>query len=270
MADEEKGASRLSLFLYEQFPTFYKSVSRGKVPRAAVASERRKIKTAKPKLPQVNLLPPRLALEEARRATRRGLLLTAASLAALIGLIWFGQSTSIDLASQSLTAAQEQVDTSVNRAQTYKPIGDYFDSLQSRLDLAAARAGGQIDYQRVMERIAKAMPPGAVLTSIETRTVKPADANANPLAVIEQCGPVNDPFQTVPPEQVIGCVTFSGTVSSRDQIGDIISGLAGDPLLANVYAAQASQGAPDTGSLSFSGTAAVTSAGRANPSAGDK
>lgn len=247
--------AKATIFLYKYFPSVAKFFGRGKVPAALTALPQTE-KATVPKLPQVNLLPPRLAFEELRRSTRRGFIIIAMGAAAIVGMLLFAQSSSIGLANRSLTAAQAQVSQALARANEYRPIGDYFDALQNRLDLAAQKTGSQLDYTRLINAAARSVAGNGTLTAVSTKPLALAPGQAaDPNVLSQQCGPVNNPF-TPTTAQIVGCLTFAGTSADRGQISQIIRELQAYPFLDNVFVTPGALNA--NGQVPFSGSATIT------------
>lgn len=253
-------SSRLSLILYSQFPSFYRIVSRGKIPTAGPERVKRVVK---PRLPQVNLLPPALAFEAALRATRRGFIIAGAGLLAILSLVYFGQSTSIDLANQTLASAQEQVKVAQDRARQYQPIGDYFESLQVRLNIANSSAGDQIDYERVVLAAAAALPSGAQMLNANAKVPTPSvPSNDGVPQVLDigACG-VESGSEEALGVAVVGCFTMSGVAADRFSLTLIQESLEESPLFVDPVVKEQGQASDATGGTTTDGLTFSVSSG---------
>jgi hypothetical protein len=256
--DEEKekvsfDIKKVPLFLYTQFPSFYTFLSGGNPPQLDLETALKVRKVEKPLLPQVNLLPSHLALIGVKRNTRRGIIFIVVALASLLGVIYVGQGTAIGLANQSLLTSKAQVATSQERANTYQPIGAYFDSLQGRLEIAAAQIGSQIDFPKISNYISSKIPTGISLGSLN---VVPLVPNADPAQLVAQCGPVDD-FFNAHPVPILACVNFSGNFNSPITLIQFQKVLAAGNILTNV-SVQAQGASPAGAPAPYKGTAAIT------------
>jgi len=228
------GSSKLQLFLYAQFPSFYRFFSRGKTPTKGPEAGKG-AKAGKPRLPQVNLLPPRLAFEAARRATRRGLALVAVGLVVVLALVFFGQATSIQLANQTLASAQEQVSAAQKQAQEFQPVGRYFDSLQTRLNIANSSSGQQINYDEAFAAAISLLPPRTLALSYTARVAQvsvPSPTGAPSISDISACRDVpgakdsTEGDSVALSEEVVGCFEMAGIAPDRKALADLQAGLS--------------------------------------------
>lgn len=248
-----------NLFL-RLFPTFARFASKGSKQGKKKGDGQSTKRSAKPRLPIVNLLPPRLELDKLKRSTRRGFILSAIGILGTAALLWTAQTAIVAISNQSLTAAQTQVSSANGRLDQLQGVKEYFASIQQRKDLIASKAGTPVDYVRMSDTILAALPAGAFLTNFEVKAI-PDSAGAvttDPAAAVTSaCGPVTDPFvgATTPG---IACLSISGIVNDRTQIGDLASSMKASTLFRGISVLQGTvTGGLGTGAT-FTGTAIIT------------
>lgn len=254
----KKEASQSPSLFVRLFPTFARLVAPKSAAKAEiVAGGSKKVGRAKPKLPIVNLLPPRLELEKAKRSTRRGFMFAAIALLVTTALLWLTQQATLSIAEQSLKAAQSQVDDANNKIAEYQPIKDFFDDIAARQGLIAEKSALAVDYNKVNKAILAAIPDGGSIIQVEIKALPPVDPNAPAQSAGAQCGIVTSPFEQ---EEVtpLACISFTGSVVDRTQISTVADTLNSDGLFSNISVSQSSGAALAGGNVAFSGTAVIT------------
>jgi hypothetical protein len=252
--------------LGRSFPTLAKMFGGAAADRAR-KRQQKLAKPAKPHLPIVNLLPPRLAADKARRNLRRAFMLTGLIMVAGSGLVWIGQAATNSLAGQTLTDAKAQVQTAIQNLGKLGSTVDFFDALDKRANIQSTLMRGQIDQNKVISLVQSGLPAGSDLSQLTITLItdgflagtsdadkKKAGANDNPAAL---CGIVSEPFSKG--AAPLGCLKFTGTVSNRTALATLGSTLTASELLGNVAVAQTGSDAT-TGLISFSATASVNPA----------
>lgn len=258
MAKKEKPVQDVNL-LGKLFPTFANFLSPKVGKRGGAKTFTGKAKPVKPHLPMINLLPPRLELEKMRRSTRRGFLFTGLGILVTVGLLWVAQSTVIGVAQSSLDSAKEQVATAKSNLDKYSEIKAYFQTIQERKDILGQKVGAKIDYEFVFTTLTNSVPNGGTLSQIDVKTLSVVEGAENdPSVLIASCGPVTDPFAVESQAQPLACMTFTGTVPTREDVTSIASSLKASKLFSNVSVVQAAAGSASSG-VTFTGTAIITS-----------
>lgn len=258
MAKKEKPVQDVNL-LGKLFPTFANFLSPKVGKRGGAKTFTGKAKPVKPHLPMINLLPPRLELEKMRRSTRRGFMFTALGILVTVGLLWVAQSTVIGVAQSSLDSAKEQVATAKSNLDKYSEIKAYFKTIQERKDVLGQKVGAKIDYEFVFSTLTNSVPNGGTLSQIDVKTLSVVEGAENdPSVLIASCGPVTDPFAVESQAQPLACMTFTGTVPTREDVTSIASSLKASKLFSNVSVVQAAAGSANSG-VTFTGTAIITS-----------
>lgn len=258
MAKKETPAQDVNL-LGKLFPTFANFLSPKVGKRSGSKTFTGKAKPVKPHLPMINLLPPRLELEKMRRSTRRGFMFTALGILVTVGLLWLAQATVIGVAESSLASAKEQVATAKSNLDKYSEIKAYFKTIQERKDILGQKIGAKIDYEFVLSTLNNSIPNGGTLSQIDVKTLSIVEGAENdPSVLIASCGPVTDPFSVESQAQPLACMTFTGSVSTREDVTSIASSLKASNLFSNVSVVQAAAGSASSG-VTFTGTAIITS-----------
>lgn len=242
--------------LERSFPTVAKLLGRARVAR--LTPKPKAGKEAAPKLPIVNLLPPRLAMEKALRNIRRGFLLSGAVIIGLAAAVWVGQAAAISSAQNDLNQAVTQLDTSTRTLAGMKSQVAFFDALDYRIKLEKATLAGQVDFSKILGIVDDALPGNASVASLEiqkvgTETAAPGDDKDLP--GVSACGPISDPFAQGG-ERAIACLKFNGSVSDRSTLAKIGEILNNTSLLSNVSVVQTSAGDAD-GRVSYTVTATI-------------
>jgi|JI10StandDraft_1071094.scaffolds.fasta_scaffold08069_12 Tfp pilus assembly protein PilN len=211
-----------------------------------------------PTLPRVNLLPSSVPESFTLRRIRRSLIALAVVMALGFAAVWYLQGAQIDEARARLDQAQAANAAVVAKVEALAPIKNMYDQITGEQALVATTLAAEPTAALVIDRLAAAGRaaggPGDVdFTSIaiEYRAVPEAGAVLNPC-------PNPDPFAS---DITIGCVTFSGTARTRDQVSALLSAVAVDPLFVGPYVNNSTvieETADTAGGVLFSGTAGVS------------
>jgi ABC-type multidrug transport system fused ATPase/permease subunit len=211
------------------FPTFARFFAPG---NAAVADATTSRKAVKPRLPMVNLLPPRLERERTKRATRRAFILTAGGILATSALLWGTQAAIIGVANASLATANQQVNASTALREKNKAVKEYFDAIQQHKDVIASHTTRKIDAVAVGAALRSALN-GGTIDEFDISGLATSDSSTVTADILQQCGGVTDPFGNAGPAP-IGCVTLRGVVRDHMAINKIQVALERNPLFSNV------------------------------------
>lgn len=241
--------------LIKYFPTFAKYLGQ-KAPTAAAPKKPKKEskKDTKPKLPMVNLLPPRLALARARQNTRRGFVIVGVGVVGAGMLIWAAQSLAISQAQASLTSAQTQVGQAASAGHSLTQYTAFYNALRDRYGLRSQLEGTRIDQGSIFNLIQQAQTAGITITGI---TITPmsdvltnpngqSNTTANTKNLAANCGPISDPFANTAAAP-LGCVKITGTATDRATLDQFNQALAGSDLLSNVSIGQTASSTSTSG-----------------------
>lgn len=203
-------------------------------------------------LPRIDLLPPSVKEGQALRKTRNLLLLTFIAVVALGVLVWVMQSSAISEAEDRLATARaenEQIQVDIARL---APIGALFNQIESQKQLVQDTLNSQPRAAAVNNRLIQAGEETGgkqpvTFTSISV-AYRPRPA---PGDVPNPC-PNPAPFDT---QVAIGCLTFTATAESREQVAALLLAIEADPFFIGPYVGSTNF----TGDVvSISGTTAVS------------
>lgn len=216
------------------------------------------LKETKAKLPRVNILPPTLVMEIRRRKLRRGLgLVIGGVIAAVIGLYLF-QGTLIAAATEKLESTNASVQGTMVEAGRLAPIGDYYNTLQSRITAGTDEYRKQVNYPEIMNGIYQSAPYGLTIAQI-TIEYYPED-NVEP----PPCGTETQPFADAS-IRPLGCIVITGTSSSHQAIEEFTTKLEG---VTSIMAPFIAPGQVDqSGQITFTGSAAIAPTANMNNAA---
>lgn len=230
----EPQAMQLPLMM-RLFPTFARTFAPKSV---AAAGLQKKHKEEKPRLPIVNLLPPRLALEKMRRSTRRNFSIAAVVIVAVAGLAWLGEATVIAVQQSALDQAKAAANAKSVEVAQYKSIKDYILSIQARKQVILERTGQQADYEKINKVVLAALPSGTRVTLFQVTAITYDSLTKTSQDVAKQCGPVTDPF-AITDSAPLACLTVNGTVGNRADIPRIALALQDNKMFWNLSSTQA-------------------------------
>ena len=214
-------------------------------------------------LPQVNLLPAAVAQSIAIRKIRRAAMLGATLLLLISGIVWALQIPTIGDSQNAL--AQAQATNVIEQAQVHAlaPIAQMVSQIKQQENLVkttlAAQPTSAVVYHHLLSAAYQAGWPRIRFATVAVAYM-PASASSTAAAAC----PNPDPFAK---HITIGCVTFSATAGSREQVSRMLVALGRDHLFFGPYM-NSSMLAGATGgsqSVSFTGTVAITPHGLATP-----
>lgn len=212
-----------------------------------------------PTLPAVNLLPAKVRDAITVRKVRR--VLVAAGLVVVVGAgaLWYLQGERITTSRAVLSAAQAESEALQEQVDSLAAVKSFDAELDSQRELVRTTLAAQAKTTEIVRRLTLAGQAaggggdGIVFDSIGiTYQGVPA-----PGAVLNSC-PNPDPFG----EQItIGCLTFSATAATRQQVSRLLEILEEDPIFVGSFVTSTSLSpAVDTdgGSVAFTGTSGLS------------
>lgn len=216
-------------------------------------------KAARPHLPIVNLLPPRLELEKLRRSTRRGFAFAALLIIVSTSFFWVIMSILNGIADSSLTAARSELSAANAQVGKYAAVAQYYGELEQRVAYVKTVEANSVNYQAVTDTVLSTLPEGSSLQGMAITALDRSDPAATKQALAAQCGSPTDPFatETVDP---LACLTFTGIVTDRRQVAEIMVALQKSNILSNVSVGESKTGNATNAagaSISFSGSAVI-------------
>ena len=214
-----------------------------------------------PTLPMVDLLPAAIRESMAVARIRRGLIVAAGAVIAILGVIWLLQGQQI--ADAEATVAQAEAQTAETQAKIAKlaPVSEVFAQIQGQRELVQQTLAAQPQASEVLNRLRTAASsvdgPPIALSSVSVAYQPLPEAGG----VLNQC-PNPNPFDDT---ITIGCLTFGATAASRDQVSQLLRALEADPLFVGPYVAGTTVNGSGPGSVTFTGSAAVSLQGLVTP-----
>ena len=219
-----------------------------RLPRRSVAHD---------PIPVVNLLSPWVFEAMATRRLRVRFLVAAAVLALLVGTGWAVQQVRVDRAEQALWVEQMQTARLTGHTEELAAVRTYVAAVGRQKELARGAMKNEVYVSRLLSGLERAAGGGVDVDTIAV-TVTPAvegaagaEAAADPATETTCPGP--DPYST---RAVAGCMTLSGTATSRAAVGDLVDNLGADPLFVEPFISTTTT-AEDDG-LAFTGSVGVS------------
>lgn len=224
----------------------------------------------RPGLPSVNLLSPSAFERMATSKLRKRFLAAGAALVVLIAGLWAVQHLRVGEAEQMLAVEKAETARLTAETQALAPVRAFVTGVDVQKQTVQEAMAREIYFSLVLDGLEGSTPSGARLESLAV-TLAPAapeapapaegeegegEAPAAPAAPAtpSPC-PGPDPFNTLP---VVGCVTLSGTASSRAEVGDLVVSLGDDKLFVEPFISTTTT-ADGTG-VSFSGSVGLSEA----------
>ncbi|MDI1290578.1 MAG: hypothetical protein PSX37_11600 [bacterium] len=218
----------------------------------------------KPALPRVNLLPASITESFTLRRIRRMFIVVAVLLVLAIGAVWYLQNNQVADAQAQLDEAQAANAAVTAKVEALAPIKQMYEQITNEQNLVATTLASEPQAALVIERMVETGSSGSgapvafASIAIEYRGIPAAGEAINPC-------PNPDPFGT---DITIGCVTFSGMASSRDQVSSMLNAMAADALFVGPYVNSSTvteSSADAAGGITFTGTAGLSLAALRTP-----
>ncbi len=213
-------------------------------------------------LPQVNLLPRAVTESIALRRIRRLALLAGLVILLIAALVWAVQIPAIRTSQDALAQAQATNADEQGQVAALAPIAQMVAQIKRQQDLVgttmAAQPKAALVYRHLLSAAAGAGSPGIRFTTMAVEYRPAAIAGA-----ADSGCPDPDPFVQ---HLSIGCVTFSATAASREQVSRLLVSLNWDPLFVGPYVNNSLlAGAAGGGqqAVSFTGTVGISPTGLA-------
>jgi Tfp pilus assembly protein PilN len=211
-------------------------------------------------LPQVNLLPPAIAQSIALRKIKRATILGGFVVLLVAGLIWAVQIPAINTSQAALNNAQTLNQVEQAQLAALSPIAQMFTQIKRQEELVsttmAAQPKAALISRRLLSAAASSGAGGIQFTTLSVMYTPPTSSDKAASAC-----PDPDPFGS---HLSIGCVTFSATARSRDQVSRLLIALGKDPLFVGPYVNSSMLASAATGgsqAVSFTGTVGIAPSG---------
>lgn len=222
-------------------------------------------KPAKPQVPSVNLLPPRLEFEKNKQTTKRSMTVIAIGFVSVCVVLFGGQlvlnhfaTTAVDNQRALLEAKQEEL-TGMDS------IAKFVESIERRDKLIATLQGDQMNYVAITNDLLDAIPATGAIESLSLTVSKAR--TGTPVDLAGACGPVVDPIG-IQDAAIVGCLSATITVPLSADPAAMTGLLSESVYLVNVDIATVETETPATDpegvptvQRKFKITAAVVSAG---------
>lgn len=205
-----------------------------------------------PSLPRIDLLPPSVKEGQALRRTRSLMLLVLIAVMALGVLVWVMQSSAITAAQERLATARadnERIQADIARL---APVGALFNQIESQKQLVQDSLDSQPRAAAVNNRLIAAGEEAGGRRPVDFTAIT-VDYRPRPVPgdVPNPC-PNPAPFDT---QVAIGCLTFTATAESREQVAALLLAIQADPFFIGPYVGSTNYSGDV---VSVSGTAAVS------------
>lgn len=210
-------------------------MSRRKEPKPASTTAKRTGRGKghpKPGLPGVNLLSPATFDLLKVRQLRIRFAAGAVALVVLAAGLWTVQHLRISETRKLVAVEQAETARLNSETRVLLPVKAYVAGVAAQKATVKTTMSREIYFSRVLDGIRQATPVGASLDNLAVTlaatdpavAAAAAPATAAPAAgapAVSAC-PGPDPFNTKP---VIGCITLSGTATTRAQVGELVVAL---------------------------------------------
>lgn len=200
-----------------------------------------------PSLPRVDLFPPSVREATALRRTRTVLLALVAFVVLVGATVWILQGSAIGQAEARLADAQAENARMQAEIDLLAPITVLFDEIANQRALVETTLAAQPQAAAVNDRLIAAGGPQVTFSfiTVEYRPIPLPGEVPNPC-------PNPNPFDA---RVAIGCLSFSATAESPDEVSALLLALDADPFFIGPYVGSTSS---SEGKVTFSGTAAVS------------
>lgn len=248
-----------SAWVEKAFPTFANrgknKPGKGGGKKAKAGAPASKPKEVKPRLPQVDLLPPKLVLQVRRRQLRFAFLVAGMVAVILLTLAYLFQTGRATIETSGLTLAEQSAAAAAADLERYQPVTTYLAAAAERETLVQQIVTSDVPYQATLTSLETGLPGGKYQTiSIKPNPAAKDDAAAQ-LAFVDACGPKTDPFSTET-APTAACVNIAGTAPDRAALNGLALALRSNPANENVYLVPSSTTSATSG-VSFQGSFTV-------------
>jgi hypothetical protein len=215
----------------------------------------------------VNLLSPSAFERMAARRLRHRFVAAGVVLVLGVAGAWAVQHLRVEEARQLLAVEKAETTRLTAETQALAPVRAYVTGVTVQKQTVQEAMAREIYFSEVLEGLENSTPSGAVLQTLavtlaadapgpapaagegEEGEAEPAEAAA---PVISPC-PGPDPFNT---RVVVGCVTLSGTASSRAEVGELVISLGKDKLFVEPFISTTTTA--ESAEVSFSGSVGLS------------
>lgn len=166
-------------------------------------------KPAKPQVPSVNLLPPRLEFEKNKQTTKRSMTIIAIGFVSVCAVLFGGQlilnhfsTAAVDNQRALLEAKQEELIG-------MDSIAKFVESIEKREQLIRTLQGDQMNYVGITNDLLDAIPATGEIESLSLSVSKAR--TGSPVDLAGACGPVVDPIG-IQDATIVGCLSATITV----------------------------------------------------------
>lgn len=216
-----------------------------------------------PTLPQVNLLPRSVRDAVLTAKIRRAFVALLALVLVASAALWYLQSDRIHAAENAVDAAtstNERVRADLEAMAPVRQMYEQITRLQGVVtDTLASQPRAAVIVSELLAAGEQAAGRNVTFTSIDVvYSGTPGTGDQ-----LNPC-PNPDPFTT---EITIGCLTFSASVATREQVADLLRALEENPLFVGPYVTTSTVSAVegDADTVTFTGSAGISTAGLVTP-----
>ena len=215
-------------------------------------------------LPTVNLLSPSVFEAMAVRTLQRRFVAAAVALVLLVAGGWVVQHLRAEQAAKLLVVEEGETARLTAKAEDLAPVSTYVATVANQKILVSRTMATEALLSSVLDDLAVATPEGVrveTLTAVVTATTIQTDQSAStgqgqpgqPGQNGETACPAPDPFKR---STTVGCVTMTGTASTRAAIGRLVDRLGSGVFVAPYITTTANA---DGTKLTFTGSVGVNS-----------
>jgi len=209
-----------------------------------------------PSLPQVNLLPKDVTDSIAVGRVRRVFVVGVILLGVAVAGVWWLQGSTITRAETDLGAATAENTRLRAELASLTPVKQMYEQITRLQGVVTTTLASQPQAAVVLARL------GAAAQTAGGADIVLSNAEVNYTGLPEAGGLLNacpnpDPFGT---DITVGCLSFTATASTREQVSALLRQLDADPLFVGPYVTSSSVTALEGGrdSVAFSGSAGVS------------